>query len=728
MTFDQPDIESAFCAALRERKIIPPDKLIADGKIHRCDAEGKHGKNDAAYLIHLDSVPAGGMENHRDGLEWTKWNYGKREDYDPKLWAAAQEQIREAARKREQERARVAALSKADCQRVWEGSAKDRPHPYTDRKGTTSIGLRVTTQEHEFQYHGEDRPPMVIPKGSLVVPARDADGEIHALQFIGDDTKLFPPGSVKTGHFDLIGKVGDVLCIAEGPATARTIHEATGHAVAGAFDCGNLLPVAKALRAKYPKARIVIGADDDWKTPGNPGTTKGKAAAKAVDGIMVIPEFGPARSEKDTDWNDLATLLGQAEVKRQFEKAIAATSLQLASAMVQIIFSRKLPPPVETPFPQLNKLLGGGMRGVNVVAGATGRGKTGFGLTQARYTARTRPVLYLSTEIDERQAMARIAAQDRGCPWRPLYEGTAPDTLAIVAGALTGLRLYVATCNSVETMLTKLAELAVVESEPALLVLDYLQGLSRTAEDRRLAVGAASEALTAWTRNTGGTVEAISSIARAHYFETDSKSATDFVGVAKESGDVEFDASSVMFVDVPPPPLGGQSEGRLHVAKSRFGSAGTIGLFFDGPSGCFQADPAGGLTEDQRAVMEAIEDGARSGNAIAKEAGIRRVKVEACLRVLRSRNLIDAHNNLTGESRKQDYNSTKNAASLPGNTSKACPDSETVGDSPSEKVFPGTGKQAVLVDGVSPPYRGKPGNTGDPNNSNDTDPYREDSV
>lgn len=62
-----------FRSALAGRNIIPPDDLIADGRIHRCDVEGKGGKGDAAYLLHLDSVPAGGFENHRDGLGWENW-------------------------------------------------------------------------------------------------------------------------------------------------------------------------------------------------------------------------------------------------------------------------------------------------------------------------------------------------------------------------------------------------------------------------------------------------------------------------------------------------------------------------------------------------------------------------------------------------------------------------------------------------------------------------------
>jgi putative DNA primase/helicase len=55
------------------------------------------------------------------------------------------------------------------------------------------------------------------------------------------------------------------LCIAEGYATAASVYEATGHAVAVAFYADNLVTVARALWTKLPEARIVICADNDIK-------------------------------------------------------------------------------------------------------------------------------------------------------------------------------------------------------------------------------------------------------------------------------------------------------------------------------------------------------------------------------------------------------------------------------------------------------------------------------
>jgi putative DNA primase/helicase len=58
-----------------------------------------------------------------------------------------------------------------------------------------------------------------------------------------------------------------------------------------AFNAGNLEPVARAIRAKFPKLHIVICADNDVATPGNPGLTRATEAARAVRGFVVAPDF-----------------------------------------------------------------------------------------------------------------------------------------------------------------------------------------------------------------------------------------------------------------------------------------------------------------------------------------------------------------------------------------------------------------------------------------------------
>ena len=114
-----------------------------------------------------------------------------------------------------------------------------------------------------------------------------------------------------------------VIVLAEGYATGASIFEATGLCVIVTFDKDNMLLVARSLRAKYPDARLFFAADDDRKADGsNPGLTAAKAAAAAVGGIVVAPDFGPAREEGEKDFNDLACRLGPNAVNAQIMAAL----------------------------------------------------------------------------------------------------------------------------------------------------------------------------------------------------------------------------------------------------------------------------------------------------------------------------------------------------------------------------------------------------------------------
>lgn len=146
-----------------------------------------------------------------------------------------------------------------------------------------------------FRQPEAERPPFFYLKpGVLMVPVATAEGVIRNLQFIWPTgKKRFMRNGRKSGLMHVIGAVSPraPLCVAEGYATGATIHEATGYPVALAWDAGNLLPVAQALRAAYPAARLVICADNDVGTKGNPGVTQARAAAEAVGGVAVAPSF-----------------------------------------------------------------------------------------------------------------------------------------------------------------------------------------------------------------------------------------------------------------------------------------------------------------------------------------------------------------------------------------------------------------------------------------------------
>lgn len=131
-------------------------------------------------------------------------------------------------------------------------------------------------------------------RGTLVVPLRNNAGDILNLQFIFIDKKQFIKNGRKSGLFHLLGSITNTtpaLLIAEGYATAATLHEATGYPVVMAMDCGNLLPVAQAWREECPDLPMIFCADNDAETKDNPGKTYAEAAAKAVGGVVALPVF-----------------------------------------------------------------------------------------------------------------------------------------------------------------------------------------------------------------------------------------------------------------------------------------------------------------------------------------------------------------------------------------------------------------------------------------------------
>lgn len=213
---------------------------------------------------------------------------------------AIKAQHAEATKKAEAARKREAEQAAKEAQRVWGKYIATGASDYLARKGVQAHGLRFA------------------PSGAntLAIPMQDTNGVIHGLQIIrGKDRapnkmekEYFPKGLSKKGHFYLFGGIPQtVLLVGEGYATCATLHEATGYPIAVAFDAGNLMPVAQALHKKYPRAKILVCADDDYLSEGNPGVAAAENAAIAVGGAWVKPEFPFDRDGKKlTDFNDLA--------------------------------------------------------------------------------------------------------------------------------------------------------------------------------------------------------------------------------------------------------------------------------------------------------------------------------------------------------------------------------------------------------------------------------------
>lgn len=251
------------------------DDPIADGCLHRYRVEGdKAGSRNGWYVLHLDDKPFGAFGSWRTGQSET-WTASTVQTMTAAERKAMAERMAAAKAARDAEQANVHAAARERAAKLWgRGRPAGNDHPYLVKKRVGAFGIRDL-------------------RGQLVIPMRDVDGVLHSLQFIGaDGRKTFLTGGRKRGCYYAIGRPDDALCICEGYATGATIFQETGHATAVAFDAGNLQPVAEALRRKFPAMTLVIAADDDSGTAGNPGVTAARAAARAAGAVLAVPAFG----------------------------------------------------------------------------------------------------------------------------------------------------------------------------------------------------------------------------------------------------------------------------------------------------------------------------------------------------------------------------------------------------------------------------------------------------
>jgi putative DNA primase/helicase len=252
--------------------------------------------------------------------------------------AKAQKDAAERQAKREAEAAELVRLHEDAAQQslaLWEGAALVPPAAgcaYLKRKVVQGYGLR---------YLG----------GVAVVPMRDAAGRLWSVQRLlpkrlrdpatgkdGTDKLYGPPkrtpddrvASRKTGLFHVVGQVegAPVLLLAEGYATAASLHEAAGLPVVVCFDSGNLVHVAKALRPMWPALPFLVCGDDDKATEArgrtNAGRVKAYAAAEAAGAAaglaaVVLPAGLP---ENGSDFNDLVAHAGLQVVAEQVAEAV----------------------------------------------------------------------------------------------------------------------------------------------------------------------------------------------------------------------------------------------------------------------------------------------------------------------------------------------------------------------------------------------------------------------
>jgi putative DNA primase/helicase len=327
------------------------------GRMMRCKVEDDQEKR-GWYIIHEITLSGGdkvlvgsfgiwhGAEANAQKIELNKIELTSEQK------AAVRQRIAEDKKRADNEQKRRAEKAALEADKAWHHLQIEGDSGYLQNKGIAAHGIRYTS------------------KGAIAIPMLDTSGRIHGLQFIldkakqkdtiekhgGRDKQFWPAGVVKKAHFHLIGSPTTLLLIAEGYATAASLHEATGFPVAVAFDAGNLQPVAQALKKRYHQANILICADDDafahcsncqkpvninlsatcpeCKEPHkkrNAGAEYAELAALSVSGRVISPRFADQAARFDyycrnqgklTDFNDLHATDGLHTVRTEVESAL----------------------------------------------------------------------------------------------------------------------------------------------------------------------------------------------------------------------------------------------------------------------------------------------------------------------------------------------------------------------------------------------------------------------
>lgn len=306
----------------------------------------------------------------------------KKRELSPEQTSALKARLDEDRKKAQAERAADIERAAHWATAVWRSCREAGPddHDYLKRKRITDTGgIRILESLDNILLEGalkneerDDYRYLATFIGALVVPMCDPDGRVCGLQFIlsrekhaerikrtGRDKDYWPSGLEKLAHYWLLGGTPNRLClVAEGYATAVSLHQATGLPVVVAFDANNLLTVAQALNKHYRKrVKFLFCGDDDWIqvclacqewTPvdsdlchhchqphrkNNAGLSRAKEAALATGGAWIVPTFATPRPDNrkgPNDFNDLHEHEGIQVVRAQIEQKLAALEWGIA--------------------------------------------------------------------------------------------------------------------------------------------------------------------------------------------------------------------------------------------------------------------------------------------------------------------------------------------------------------------------------------------------------------
>ena len=217
---------------------------------------------------------------------------------------------------------------------------------------------------------------------------------------------------------------------------------------------------------------------------------------------------------------------------------------------------------VKLGFPKLDEMLAGGLKpgSLNILAARPAMGKTALAINMAANVAATnKPVAIFSLEMSKQEVAKRFMSASMNRPLTQIlysHKMTSEDKREInnAVVKLSDFPVYIDDTSDINpvTMKSKLTELAAKpESSPKLVVVDYLQLMSLPGNGNRSRneeVTTISRQLKLLAKEFGVPIIALSQLSRGAAKRDDH---TPQLSDLRDSGAIEQDADTVMFIDRP---------------------------------------------------------------------------------------------------------------------------------------------------------------------------------